>query len=124
MARDGREQAKSVRPFAAISACRNVRATDTIRLQVPPVARPRNQLYLDHEVAAGIWRPYAVSGCAQHPRQVTLQRDLQALAIRLEQDPFDQRPDGFSRPRATLLALQRKTEATNLLAIDVGHSRV
>ena len=62
------------------------------QLQVPMVASPRNQLYLDHEVA-GIWRPLAVSGGAQHSRQVALQRDLQVLAIGLEQDRFDQRAD-------------------------------
>jgi hypothetical protein len=48
---------------------------------------------LDQEVA-GIWRPLAVSGRAQHPNQIALQRDLQAIAIGLEQDRFDQRSDG------------------------------
>ena len=61
------------------------------------VACPRNQLYLDHEVA-GIWRPLAVSGRTQHSRQIALQRDLQALAIGLEQDRFDQRSDGLRAP--------------------------
>ena len=55
------------------------------QLQIPLVARPRNQLYLDHEVA-GIWRPLAVSGRTKHPRKVALEGDLQALAIRLKQD--------------------------------------
>jgi hypothetical protein len=35
------------------------------KLQIMLVASPRNQLYLDQEVA-GIWRPLAVSGRVQH----------------------------------------------------------
>jgi hypothetical protein len=87
------------------------------------VASPRNQLYLDQEVAR-IWRPLAVSGRTQHPRQISLQRDSQLIANGCEQDRFDQRSDGLSGARAALLALQRQTEAANLLAIDVGHARV
>jgi hypothetical protein len=91
------------------------------QLQVSAVARPRNHSYLDHEVAS-IWRPLAVSSCTQHPGQIALQRDLEALAIALEQDRFDQRSDGLSRARAALFALQRQAEAADLLAIDVGHA--
>jgi hypothetical protein len=87
------------------------------------VARPRNQLYLDYEVA-GIWRPLRVSGRTQHSRQVALQRDFQLVAIGFEQDRFDERSNGVRCARAALFALQRQTEAPNLLAIDVGHSRV
>ena len=83
-------------------------ACDIPQLQVPLAARPRNQLYLDHEVA-GIWRPLAVSGRTQHTGQITLQRDLEALAIGLEQDCFDQSSDGLSRARPALFALQRQT---------------
>ena len=87
------------------------------------VASPRNQLYLDQEVA-GIGRPLAVSGRTQHPRQIALQRDLQLVAIGLEHDRFDECSNGVRCARAALLALQRQTEVANLLAIDVGHSRV
>jgi hypothetical protein len=71
--------------------------------------RPRNQLYLDQEVA-GIWRPLAVSGCAEHSRQVALQGDVQALAIGLEHDGLDECSNGVRRARPTVLALQRQTE--------------
>jgi hypothetical protein len=37
------------------------------QLQIMLVAGPRNQLYLEHEVA-GFWRPPAVYGRAQHSR--------------------------------------------------------
>ncbi len=57
------------------------------------VASRRNQLYLDHEVA-GIWRPFAVSGRAQHSCEIALQRDFQAVPIGLEQDGFDQCANG------------------------------
>jgi hypothetical protein len=40
-------------------------------LQIMLVASPRNQLYLDHEVAC-LWRPLRVSGCTQHSRQIAL----------------------------------------------------
>ena len=58
-----------------------------------------------------IWRPLRVSGGAQHPRQIALQRNLQALAIGLEQDRFDQRSDGLSRARTGDLMLQIKLVA-------------
>ena len=87
------------------------------------VASPRNQLYLDQEVA-GIWRPLAVSGRTQHPRQVALPRDVQARAIGLEHDRLDECSNGFRRAQAALLGFQSKTKAADLLAIDVGHARV
>jgi hypothetical protein len=48
-------------------------------LQLPLVAPPRNQLFLDHEVA-GIWRPLRLSERTPHPSQIALQRDLQLTA--------------------------------------------
>ena len=87
------------------------------------LARPRNQLSLDHEVAC-VWRPLRVSGRTQHSCQVALQRDIQALAIGLDRDGLDERSNGVRRVRAALFALQRQTEPPNLLAIDVGHARV
>ena len=90
------------------------------QLQVPLVARPRNQLY-DPEVA-DIWRPLAVfapakrsrtttrstrltqtrvrrrSGRVQHSCKVALQRDLQLVAVRFEQDRLDQRTNGVQGP--------------------------
>ena len=82
----------------------------------PPVARaaimlvasPRNQLYLDQEVA-GIWRPLAACGRAQHSRQVALQCDLQLIAVGFEQGDLDQRTDGVHGARAAFVALQRAT---------------
>jgi hypothetical protein len=64
-------------------------------------------------MVAAIWRPLAVSGRVQQFRHVALERDLQLVPIRFEQDRLDQRSDGFCRARAALLALQRQTEATN-----------
>ena len=46
---------------------------------------PPHPTLMDHEVA-GIWRPLRVSGRAQHSREIATQRDLQALAIWLEND--------------------------------------
>ena len=91
-------------------------------LQVPAVARPRNQLYLDREVA-DIWRPLAVSGRTQHSARSPFSRDLQLVAIGFEQDRFDQRSNGVHRCSAALLALQRETEAADLLALHVRHTR-
>jgi hypothetical protein len=63
---------------------------------------PATSFILDQEVA-GIWRPLAVSGRTQHSRQVALQRDLQLVALRFEQDGLDQRTNGFHGVRAALL---------------------
>jgi hypothetical protein len=57
-------------------------------------------------------------------QEVALQRDLQSVAIGLEHDCLDECSNGVRRARAALFALQRQTEAPNLLAIDVGHARV
>src|SRR5215213_6661758 len=80
------------------------------QLQVPMVARPRNQLYLDHEVA-GIGRPLSVSGRAQHSCQVALQCDSQLVAIALENNGLDQRTNRVYGAGAALLALQGGTKA-------------
>jgi len=84
------------------------------------VACPRNQLYLEHEVA-GFCRPLAVSGSARHSSQVALQRDLQLIAVRLEQDRFDQPSNGIRSAGAPFFLLQGVTEAGDLLPIDIGH---
>jgi hypothetical protein len=58
------------------------------------------------------------------PAQVVLQRDFQLIAIGLEHEGLDQRTNGLHGACAALRALQRKAQAPNLLAIDVGHPRV
>ena len=87
------------------------------------VACPRNQLYLEHEVA-GFWRSLAVSGRAQHSSQIALQSDLQATAGGLEHDRFDQSSNGVGCTRTALCVLQGVTEAGDLLPIDIGHLRM
>ena len=74
---------------------------------------------MDHEVA-GIWRPLAVSGRAQHSRQVALQRDFQFVAFRFEHDGFDERSNRLHGARATLLAfpLLRETFIRKLRILD------
>lgn len=90
-----RRQNPADSPWQDIRGMRELRSGMPLRrrpgeLQIQRVARPRNQLYLDHEVA-GIWRPHPVSGRAQHPRQMALQCDLQALAMGLEHDRLEER---------------------------------
>jgi hypothetical protein len=61
----------------------------------------------------------ALSIPARSPFSVIFRR-----AIRLEHDRLDECSNGVRGTRATLLVLQRQTEAANFLAIDVGHSRM
>ena len=87
------------------------------------VASPRNQLHLEQEVA-GFQRPLAVSGRAQHSCQVAFQRDLQSLAVGLQQDCLDQPSNGIRCAGTAFFMLQRVTEAADVLAIDIGHPRM
>jgi hypothetical protein len=66
---------------------------------------PATIFNLDQEVAR-LWRPLAVSGRAQHSRQIALQRDLQLVAVGFEQDDLDQRTNGLYSSRAAVLALK------------------
>ncbi|HYS24393.1 MAG TPA: hypothetical protein VEP46_02285 [Vicinamibacterales bacterium] len=50
-------------------------------------------------------RPLAASGCGEHPSQIALERDLQALAVRLEEDGLDQTANGVSGRDSAILVL-------------------
>jgi hypothetical protein len=58
------------------------------------------------------------------PAKVSLQRDLQFVAVRFEQDRLDQRTNCCYGARSAFFALQGATEAPDRLAIDVRHPRV
>ena len=70
--------------------------------KIQRVASPRNHLYLDHEVVR-LRRPLTVCGGTQHSGQVALQRELQLIAIGLEQDRFDQASNRLGCAGATIV---------------------
>ena len=78
----------------------------TPKLQIMLVASPRNQSNRHEEVAC-FGRPLAVSGRAQHPRQVALQRHLQLFAVGFEQDRLESREWLPQRPCGSPRSLTR-----------------